>query len=434
MRTRLFLSLYLVLQTLSFQYNLFGVAPRGQFHSFAALGKAMVHARLALTEQCGLWDYGGLFIQFKCKDGREAIEFQRRTYTESEAICEPIIPYKSRPNLQSFVFSGIDVVSPFDNNTNLRLFGWLTALVSAGCLTWLLSWVVGAFSPISAGLLAGSFLLSPWITISGGHLFWVSGLMFLPFTYVAFQMKALTLKPWLLFAGSAGVFFIKSLFNGYELITATLVMYTIPVFYYAFSRKWTLKKFFRCFGFVSLGLLTGLALSMAVLFWQMSYLDESQKTGFAHIQDRLEVRTSGNAQIYMSNPNIRAASAATLAETMDRYWLVALFRIPIPFFRPFGLQDLPLPAIFVLAFGLLGSLVGLFRQRERALALTVLVSILAPASWFVIFKAHSFLHAHLDTIVWFLPTVPLMVILWGELLVGELSRLGIHRSWRMTSL
>jgi hypothetical protein len=143
----------------------------------------------------------------------------------------------------------------------------------------------------------------------------------------------------------------------------------------------------------------------------MSYLEKPQKTGFAHIQDRLEVRTTGNAQLYMSNPNIRAASAATLSETMNKYWLVALFRIPIPFFKPFGLQALPLPAIFVLALGLLESFVGLCRQRKRALALTVLVSILAPASWFVIFKAHSFLHPHLDTIAWFLPTVPLMVIL-----------------------
>ncbi len=427
MRTRLFLSLYLVLQTLSFQYNLFGVATRGHFNYFAEVTESMVHARLALTEQRGLLDYGGLLIQFKCKDRNEIIDYQRCTYTKGEAICEPIIPYKSRPSLQSFIFCGIDFISPFDNSTNLKLFEWLAALVSAGCLTWFLSWVVSAFSPTSGILLAGSFLLSPWITVSGGHLYWISGLLFLPFTFVAFQMKTQAFKPLLLFSGAAGLFFLKSLCIGYELVTTTLVMYTIPVFYYAFSRKWTLKNFLVRFGIVSLGLLAGLVLSMAVLFWQMSYLEKPQKTGFAHIQDRLEVRTTGNAQLYMSNPNIRAASAATLSEMMNKYWLVALFRIPIPFFKPFGLQALPLPAIFVLALGLLGSFVGLFRQRKRALALTVLVSILAPASWFVIFKAHSFLHPHLDTIAWFLPTVPLMVILWGELLVGGLSRIGIHR-------
>ncbi len=48
--------------------------------------------------------------------------------------------------------------------------------------------------------------------------------------------------------------------------------------------------------------------------------------------------------------------------------------------------------------------------------LIFLVSVLAPLSWFVIFKAHSYLHAHLNFIVWQLPFAILGFAMCGAIL------------------
>jgi hypothetical protein len=42
---------------------------------------------------------------------------------------------------------------------------------------------------------------------------------------------------------------------------------------------------------------------------------------------------------------------------------------------------------------------------SAGLLITTILSLAAPLSWFVLFKAHSYLHPHLNFIVWQMPTV-----------------------------
>ena len=41
--------------------------------------------------------------------------------------------------------------------------------------------------------------------------------------------------------------FIKCLFTGYEYITTTLVMVTVPITYYGVLKQWNLRKFLTVF-------------------------------------------------------------------------------------------------------------------------------------------------------------------------------------------
>jgi len=43
------------------------------------------------------------------------------------------------------------------------------------------------------------------------------------------------------------------------------------------------------------------------------------------------------------------------------------------------------------------------RQRNLALIFATCFSILAPLSWYVIFKSHSFIHPHMNYILWQMP-------------------------------
>lgn len=69
-----------------------------------------------------------------------------------------------------------------------------------------------------------------------------------------------------------------------------------------------------------------------------------------------------------------------------------------------------------------------FRKRlNLALLVTTLVSLIAPLSWFIVFKQHSANHFHLDYIVWYMP-----FLLFGFVIIGEgmsllLNKLGIYK-------
>ena len=43
------------------------------------------------------------------------------------------------------------------------------------------------------------------------------------------------------------------------------------------------------------------------------------------------------------------------------------------------------------------------QQQHIALIWTAWFSILAPLSWYVIFKAHSFIHTHMSFLLWQMP-------------------------------
>jgi len=308
------------------------------------------------------------------------------------------------------------MISPFNDLRNLVLYRWFCALVSALCLTWFVSWIfqIGGFLPMLAAMT--SFLLSPWVTMSGGHLFWVFGIAFAPIAYLGFALHkgVAAFQFWRMGLFLALFFFLKSLFMGYEIVTATLVMGTIPVFYYAFRQKWSFSLFVKRFFWASGSLLTGLILSVLFLLAQMQGLPDNSPTGIKHLKSRFELRTSGNLHSAAEPPlRIIESREATLSETMKKYWGQSMVRAPK--LRRGGQRwsNLIVPSSVVLGMALLLGVAGLFWSKIRPLAAALLVSFLAPASWFIIFKAHSYLHPFLDHLAWFLPTVPLAWALGG---------------------
>ena len=55
------------------------------------------------------------------------------------------------------------------------------------------------------------------------------------------------------------------------------------------------------------------------------------------------------------------------------------------------------------------------QKRNIALIATCWVSILAPLSWFILFKSHSYIHTHMNCIVWYMPFA-----LFGYALIGNI--------------
>ena len=62
-------------------------------------------------------------------------------------------------------------------------------------------------------------------------------------------------------------------------------------------------------------------------------------------------------------------------------------------------------------------------SKIKALIFTTLFSFLAPISWFVVFKAHSFKHIHMNFIVWHMPFIIFGFILLGLFFKDTLKKL-----------
>jgi hypothetical protein len=64
-------------------------------------------------------------------------------------------------------------------------------------------------------------------------------------------------------------------------------------------------------------------------------------------------------------------------------------------------------------------------QKKKALLTTTWLSALAPLSWFVLFKAHSYIHTQMNYIVWQMPFTLYGIALCGYALGVILNRLPI---------
>jgi hypothetical protein len=74
------------------------------------------------------------------------------------------------------------------------------------------------------------------------------------------------------------------------------------------------------------------------------------------------------------------------------------------------------------------------RRKLQILALGFLASLAAPLSWFVLGKAHSFVHTHIDMVLWYVPTIPLGCAVVGLSLAQTIEnralwKVDAARSW-----
>jgi len=60
------------------------------------------------------------------------------------------------------------------------------------------------------------------------------------------------------------------------------------------------------------------------------------------------------------------------------------------------------------------------KNMTYALILGTLFAILAPLSWHIIFRGHSYLHVHLNVLLWFMP-----FMIFGWMIVGYAIELGV---------
>ena len=421
-----------------FLSNTWRVAEQNWFDNHQKDTESHIMGRMVKSRQDGIFSAGGLngWGTAKSTDA-EWIPPTERTpqYTAylHNLTFENFSTYNSQPAGQGMIFSLLDRLIPFSQQTKLTLFYVLTALLSAIALAFIIGWFYEAFGGWVAIFVIASAVLSQWLTVFGKNLWWSSWAFYLPMIVVMYFLKHYreTLDRQLIRFGIV-IFIavsIKCFINGFEYITTTLVMMLVPFVYYVILDKWSRHQFVKWT--LAAGLASGVAifLSLIMLCFQIGAAKDGFMDGVEHVIWSFGKRTYGEAEDF---PPVYAASlnAGTLSVVMtymngiffdfNNYLsvtneFVSNFLLKIRYYY--------LIVLFIAMSALLFWRSNADRRHHYiALICATWFSILAPLSWFVIFKAHSYIHTHMSFLLWQMPFTLFGFAVFGSAVIAWTKR------------
>ena len=421
--------------TFGFAKNQWRVADSEWFEIHQLDTESLVVGRLAKSQQDGILSSGGLTGHgLKYEDHDNVVISQYLIYMNNLPVYE-FSTYQSQIGFQAIFFSLLDRLTNFSNYQNLIAFKILTSLLAAIALTMIVLWFIDQFGFFVGIIVLISTLLSQWLVVFGRNLWWVIW---------AFYIPMLVSIGILLYESKTGrhsnkvsaillltAVFIKCLFNGYEYITTILIMMITPYIYYGIYNKWTVWKFAKRILVASIGGIAGTLVSMIILVFQISVIRGELIYGLQHIVYSFGKRAYGNPDQYPAvyKASLEANTFSVVMIYLKGVWfdLNNFLTVSSPILSRFGLK-LSFAHLIVLYF--LITILGVFllykyaennddhRNKLQGLIGVTWFSILAPLSWFIIFKGHSYIHTNMNYITWHMPFT-----LFGFALVGFVIKL-----------
>jgi hypothetical protein len=376
----------------------------------------------------GLGTYGG---RFGVDSPVLAAEFKA-----SKEPPEPFHPYRSQTGAQGYLFVLLDTL--FHPN-GVDPFHALNSLLAAAILGALVVWARAEFGWVAAVSLLAAMVLSPWLMVFGRNLYWVSWTWWMPMVAVGLVFNRYrhgTRRFYAILFLSAGLFIFLRCLAGYEYISTILIAGATPAVYYGLKagRRW------KTIGGDVMGIgCAGVAGFLAAVFLHALLLGPSLSGGFASIWSDARLRTYGSPSDFA--PEFRQSLEASPLAVLNRYLSSAN--------APFGIDAAPataqhvLPTAlhqggfkqalngalesltygrFLLLFVASGLAALCFRRTTiwdrslGALLAAAAFSVSAPLSWYVLGKGHSWIHTHMNFVLWHVPFVNLAVVFMAVLL------------------
>ena len=423
-----------------FYTNSWRVAEQQWFKNHQRDTEGHVMGRMVKSRQDGIFSAGGLNGDGTPKDVEQEWIASKQLGTQYVAYLyelsfDKFSTYNSQPAGQGMIFSLLDRLIPLSTQTKLRLFYVLTALLSAVALTSIIGWFYEEFGGWVAVFVLGSIVLSQWLTVFGKNLWWSLWAFYLPMIAVLYFLKRHRVPENRQFIRFGILIFIavsiKCFINGYEYITTTLIMMMTPCIYYAILDKWSRQHYLKGSLAAALGSGVAIFLSLIMLCFQIGAAKDGFMDGVAHVIWSFGKRTYGEAEDF---PPVYAASlnAGTLSVVitymngvffdLNNYLsvtnaFVSNFLLKI---RYYYLIVLCVVMSALLFWRSNKETLSERRQQGIALICTTWFSILAPLSWFIIFKAHSYIHTHMSFLLWQMPfTLFGFAVLGATLIAGR---------------
>jgi hypothetical protein len=415
-----------------FYLDLYKVVQPWERKSYGKISEALVIGRLAESQKNGLLSQGGLLgYALQKSDSVADMEKQYRIYTEKLPYTK-FSTYKSITGFQAFLYGLVDKATHLTNDANLNLFRFINSVLLSASLAFILVFIFyyfGFFAYLSALF---AIIFSICLTAMGFNLFFCLWAFYFPMIVMMFILsyeditgKFSQRTASLLICSSI---FIKCLFNGFDFITTILIMTIVPLFFFMIRNKWSVRMFFRRIIILSTAAVAGVILNMIFLAVQISVHKNSVNAGVNHLIKSFYKRTGGIHNNFDFDPLVTKSLNASVSDALNNQFAGIAYRVDwIPGiintrFAAFHLNYANLIVIFAVATALLLLFIKQFPptgSRRNVLGLIGMswVSFLAPISWYVIFKAHAYIHVSLDLLAWYMPFA-----IFGAAIIGLLIK------------
>ena len=420
--------------------NVWRVAEQQWFDTHQRDTESLIIGRMVKSRQDGIFSVGGLTgagittnIQQKWITSNQ-IDNQYSAYLNKHSF-DKFSPYMSQTGGQGIIFSLLDRRIPLSPQIKLWSFYVLTALLSAIALTAIVGWFYEEFGGWVAIFVIGSAVLSQWLTVFGKNLWWSLWAFYLPMIVVLYLLKRHRIPSNRQFIRFGILIFIsvsvKCFINGFEYITTTLVMMVTPCIYYAVLDRWNRHQYLKWTLAAVGGSSVAIFFSLIMLCFQIGAAKSGFMDGVEHVIWSFGKRTYAEPRDY---PEVYAASlqAGTVGVVITYVNGVFFdfnnyFSITNAFVSDFLLK---IRYAYLIVLFMLMSVLLFLRSRKMmtdrqrhyiALIWTTWFSMLAPLSWYIIFKAHSYIHTHMSFLLWQMPftffgfaVCGAAVILWAK--------------------
>ncbi len=421
--------------------NFWRTVPTAKFESgLTPLCDGFVFGKIAYAEQFGLFKNIGLMLQvtspLKPKEMSEEqkLEFRmdRTLYSRGAFFDEMEIvnynPYLTKTALHVFFYSAIDQIFNPSPKTLLSFLYAQKALLFSIILTFIIFWVYKTSNIYAAVLMLFSFTFSPIITLMGKSLYFTPYTFFLPFL-AACVLLHMDYKGRIKFSTKhylivAGAFLFNMLFQSFEFISTKGLMAVSPFIFYGILKGDYMEMIKRTF---KAGLFYGGAIFIGLFFLllQIKTVKGNWAAATEHIAFSYSKRASGGLKAEKRiNKKVLESTKVSRVEILNIYFNEAAHAINI------GKKEKFTRYKYVFWLYLISGILLLFFQRKipeivdknmvRALILGTLFAMLAPLSWHIIFRGHSYIHTHFNTLLWFMP-----FMIFGWMLVGYTIELGV---------
>jgi hypothetical protein len=406
-----------VLLVPGFYGNSWRAAGKKWFVDWQKYHEHMVVARLVQSRQAGIFSYGGLlgFGDITTWDvDQQVIEHEYDLFANGGEF-RSYWAYDSVPGFQAMLFSPTESLFHLAPATSLKLFRLLEALLAAAVLGLFLAWMAHEFGLFSAIVVLLFMASSEWMTLFGANFYWNLWAFYLPLAVLCIYLLHATetgrIRGGQIFLLMAGTLLVKCLFTGFEFISTALVMPFSALVYYALRQNWTLKYFLRQFVVTASGAITGTLVALVVLAAQIASVSGGWSQALGYILRTLGKRTYGDPASYtgIEAESLRANVFSVLQTYLNGRALnmSSIFRADLGFLEFTYMQVILVFVLFSIIFVLKKRYWGGFENNKLGgdLIITTWFSALAPLSWFVLFRAHSYIHTQMNFIIWQMPFV-----------------------------
>lgn len=400
----------ILILTPGFYRNEWQAAGRKLFFDWRTTQERMVLARLVQSRQSDIFSYGALLGAWDPASPSMKLDAQQ-IYLENGQL-ETYIPYTSHPALQGVLFGLFDQVFDLRPKLNLNLFHGAVSVLSAFVFGLLIYWIIIELG-WSAGILTLLFIFfSDWITLFAGNIFWNLWSFYLPFVAVSLYLMDTSATEKYEQRTIGIILFltilIKCLFTGFEYITTALIMPLIPLIFYAVRDSWGWSKLVIRGIWASMSLAAGVMVATATLIWQIMQVQGSFQEAVTTLMHTLGRRTYGDPTVYFIEADSLRAKLWPVLLSYIQGRAVLLTQVLHIRSVTIEVNYLALFILFLLCTLLLVFLMKLQVNAGNkaviyALLITTWASLVAPLSWFIVFKAHSFIHTQMNFIIWQMP-------------------------------